>query len=115
MIVYLPFAPKKMLWVVFIYSRQTSTQLAFYYGHDMKTQKFNPGICRLSFLQVKTTSRLDIQRLEMYHSLFSVYCIVKKECRPETCKNGGTCTEIAIGRHLCTCLVGFVGDDCEGG
>ena len=46
---------------------------------------------------------------------FSFYCIVKKECRPETCKNGGTCTEIAVGRHLCTCPVGFLGDDCEGG
>ncbi|XP_020602504.1 adhesive plaque matrix protein 2-like isoform X2 [Orbicella faveolata] len=40
-------------------------------------------------------------------------CEVKKECRPETCKNGGTCTEIAVGRHLCTCPVGFLGDDCE--
>lgn len=44
-----------------------------------------------------------------------VCCIVKKECKPATCKNGGTCTEIAVGRHLCTCPVGFLGDDCEGG
>ncbi|XP_078383153.1 uncharacterized protein LOC144665730 isoform X2 [Oculina patagonica] len=40
-------------------------------------------------------------------------CEVKKECRPSTCKNGGTCTEIAVGRHLCTCLVGFLGENCE--
>ena len=39
---------------------------------------------------------------------------VKKECKPTTCKNGGTCTEIAIGRHLCTCPVGFLGENCEG-
>jgi len=40
-------------------------------------------------------------------------CEVKTECRSTTCKNGGTCTEIAIGRHLCTCPVGFLGDNCE--
>ncbi|XP_073251690.1 uncharacterized protein [Porites lutea] len=40
-------------------------------------------------------------------------CEVKKECKPTTCKNGGTCTEIALGRHLCTCPVGFLGDNCE--
>lgn len=39
---------------------------------------------------------------------------VKKECKSTTCKNGGTCTEIAVGRHLCTCRVGFLGENCEG-
>lgn len=46
----------------------------------------------------------------VYAFLFAV----KTECKSDSCKNGGTCTEMAMGRHLCTCAVGYRGDDCEG-
>ena len=39
---------------------------------------------------------------------------VKEECGTTTCKHGGTCTEIATGRHICTCPVGYRGENCEG-
>ncbi|XP_031570151.1 delta-like protein D isoform X2 [Actinia tenebrosa] len=41
------------------------------------------------------------------------HCETRKECDPDTCKNGGTCTEESMGRHLCTCAVGFRGENCE--
>lgn len=33
-------------------------------------------------------------------------------CSPNPCQNGGTCVP-GVGKYICQCRVGFLGNDCE--
>lgn len=70
-------------------------------------------IAQKSDVRVKCSFEM-ITSFMLTHFVTLLIRAVKKECEPTTCKNGGTCTEIATGRHLCTCLVGYRGENCEG-
>lgn len=70
-------------------------------------------IAQKSDLSAKCSFEIIIS-FKLTHFVTLLIRAVKEECEPTTCKNGGTCTEIATGRHLCTCLVGYRGENCEG-
>ena len=36
------------------------------------------------------------------------------ECSPNSCKNGGSCTDLVNG-FSCSCVAGYNGDDCSSG
>ena len=36
------------------------------------------------------------------------------ECSPNSCKNGGICTDLVNG-FSCSCVAGYNGDDCSSG
>ena len=45
--------------------------------------------------------------------LTQIYFVVRSQCEPNPCKNGGTCYDVGQG-YECTCAKGFRGESCEG-
>ena len=59
---------------------------------------------------------LLVVTIRWWHVVSILIYLVPISCAaaPDTCRNGGTCTDNPLGAYSCTCAPGFEGQNCEG-